>query len=106
VTIPLFLRRRAGWPAKEARTDLFTMGGWGTAVNAFAILYGAFMAINIVWPRNEIYGAGNYMWGGLEAVIVSIAIGAIYWFGFGMNAAGVLDEHAAPAEAPLESPAT
>src|SRR3954451_10231188 len=43
VTVPLLLRRRAGWPAAEQRTALFTLGRAGLAVNAFAILYGAFM---------------------------------------------------------------
>jgi urea carboxylase system permease len=108
VTIPLLRRRLAGWPPAEQRTDLFTLGGAGVAVNIAAIFYGAFMAINIVWPRNEIYGAGNYMWGGLLFVIVAIAVGGIYWFGVGQHTAGVLDEHAAEVvEAPLEqSPAT
>src|SRR4051794_3979214 len=108
VTVPLLLRRRAGWPAAEQRTDLFTLGRAGLAVNAFAILYGAFMAINIVWPRHEIYGAGNYKWGGLLFVIVAVGAGGIYWFGAGQHSMGVLDEHAAEAmEAPLEeSPAT
>ena len=45
------------------------MGGAGTAVNTLAVAYGAFMAINIGWPRNEIYGAGNYMWGGLIFIV-------------------------------------
>ena len=106
VTIPLLQRRIAGWPAKETRTDLFTLGSWGVAVNAVAVVYGAFMAINIVWPRSEIYGAGNYRWGGLLFVVVTIAVGAVYWFAVGQHSAGVLDEHAAVVDAPLEqSPA-
>ena len=106
VTVPLLMRRMAGWPAKESRTDLFTLGSWGLAVNVFAVVYGAFMALNIVWPRTQVYGAGNYRWGGLLFVIVAIGVGAVYWFGVGQHSAGVLDEHAAALEAPLEeSPA-
>jgi amino acid transporter len=107
VTVPLLRKRLAGWPAQENQAGLFTLGGWGVAINVAAVAYGALMAINIGWPRNEIYGAGNYMWGGLLFVAVAIAVGAVYYLTTGQHSMGVLDEHAAAVEAPLgQSPAT
>src|SRR5262249_47088566 len=66
VTVPLLLKRRAGWPDSSGEpAGLFSLGSWGLPINIFAVIYGAAMAINIGWPRNEVYGTGNYMWGGL-----------------------------------------
>ena len=62
-------------------------------MNALAVAYGALMAINIGWPRNEIYGAGNYMWGGIIFIAAVIVIGAIYYAAVGRHSIGVLDTH-------------
>jgi urea carboxylase system permease len=81
VTAPTFMRRRAGWPEDGGRTGLFTMGKpWGMVVNGFAICYGMFMAINLIWPRHEVYGAGNYEWGGILAVGAVLVVGLLYYF--------------------------
>jgi hypothetical protein len=37
--------------------------------------------LNLIWPRNEIYGAGNYKYGGLIAVGVVLGIGLVYFYG-------------------------
>ena len=68
----------AGWPGARRPKGLFSLGRRGPAVNAFAVVYGALMAINIGWPRTEIYGAGNYLWGGL--IFVAGAIVGGLWF--------------------------
>jgi urea carboxylase system permease len=94
VTVPLLRRRMEGMAGLEQTEGLFSMRGAGTVVNALAIIYGAAMAINIGWPRNEIYGAGNYMWGGLIFIVGAIAIGAIYFVAVGQHQMGVLDSHA------------
>jgi amino acid transporter len=93
VTVPLLRSRMAGWPGAESRTDLFTLGRAGLAVNVAAVAYGALMAINIGWPRNEIYGAGNYMWGGILFIVGVIAVGGIWYAAEGQHRMGVLDSH-------------
>jgi urea carboxylase system permease len=101
VTVPLLQRRLAGWQGLAPANGLFSMRGAGTAVNTLAVLYGAFMAINIAWPRNEIYGAGNYMWGGLIFIVGALAIGGIYFAAVGQHSMGVLDTHSAAEEEAL-----
>jgi urea carboxylase system permease len=64
VTVPLLLRRRSG--AMDARLGpdgepLFSLGRWGTAVNLGAIVWGAAMAINLGWPRPEVFGSVWYL---------------------------------------------
>ena len=98
VTVPLLQRRLEGWQGVAPVEGLFSMRGVGTIVNLFAVAYGVLMAINIGWPRNEIYGAGNYMWGGIIFIVGVIAIGAVYWFAVGQHSMGVLDEHATAAQ--------
>jgi uncharacterized membrane protein YhaH (DUF805 family) len=89
VTVPLLRKRLNGWPDRGSeQPGLFSLGRWGVAVNVFAVAYGAFMAINIVWPRNEVYGAGNYMWGGLIFVGIVIVVGLLYY--------GLVERHRAP----------
>jgi urea carboxylase system permease len=101
VTVPLLRRRLSGWQGLAPANGLFSMRGAGTTVNALAVLYGAFMAINIGWPRNEIYGAGNYMWGGLIFIVGALAIGAIYFAAVGQHRMGVLDTHSVSEEEAL-----
>jgi amino acid transporter len=94
VTVPLLRRRLEGMAGLERAEGLFSMGGAGVTVNILAVAYGAFMAINIGWPRNEIYGAGNYMWGGLIFIVGALAVGGIYFLAVGQHHMGVLDSHA------------
>src|SRR4051794_14543783 len=55
VTVPLLIRRLKGWPDGEdaTRTErdgrLFTLGRFGIAVNALAVLYGFGMILNLGW---------------------------------------------------------
>jgi urea carboxylase system permease len=94
VTVPLLQRRMGGWKGLEPADGLFSMGGAGMVVNGLAVAYGALMAINIGWPRNEIYGAGNYMWGGIIFIVGAIALGGIWFAAVGQHRMGVLDSHA------------
>jgi urea carboxylase system permease len=60
VTGPLLLRRLKGW-GKEQEEGLFSLGRWGVAVNAVAVVWGLFMAINLGWPRAKVYGNDWYL---------------------------------------------
>jgi urea carboxylase system permease len=95
VTVPTFLRRRAGWPEDEGRTGLFTLPKpWGVVINVAAIAYGFLMALNLIWPRHEIYGAGNYQWGGVLAVGVVLVVGLGYYYGVQQNKPDrIVEEH-------------
>jgi len=50
----VFTARRKGWPHKGA---WFSLGGWGTIINAFALLWGGLMVINIGIWTSPIFGA-------------------------------------------------
>jgi glycine/D-amino acid oxidase-like deaminating enzyme len=53
--------------------------GRGLVINGIAIGYGAFMALNLIWPRSEIYGSGVYAWGGVIFVAALGILGAAYY---------------------------
>ncbi len=78
VTAPMLLRRLRGqWPRPD-HGIFFRMGRWATVINAFAVLYGVAMTVNLLWPRAAVYGNDHwyYQWGALLSTIVVIAIGA------------------------------
>lgn len=87
VTVPLLLRRLAGWPRglHEPRTDtgrhLFRLGRAGMPLNALAVVFQVAMAVNLVWPRAEVYNAGGgpaYLtWFGPLFVAGTLAVGAV-----------------------------
>ncbi|MGQ0468227.1 MAG: amino acid permease [Sporichthyaceae bacterium] len=64
VTIPQLNRRLAGafrdteGPEGE---KLFGLGRWGVAVNVAAVFWGVAMAINLGWPRTEVFGEPWYL---------------------------------------------
>jgi urea carboxylase system permease len=70
VTVPTLVRRLRGWPAtasppgtggaQGARAPFF-LGRYGLAINLGAVAYGAFMAVNIGWPRAIVYGSSWYL---------------------------------------------
>ncbi|TNC23577.1 amino acid permease [Amycolatopsis alkalitolerans] len=53
VTAPLLVRRLRGEVKPEQ--GRFSLGRWGIAVNALAVVWGAAMAINLGWPRAEVF---------------------------------------------------
>ena len=102
----LFARFR-GWPTEATP---FKLGGWGTIVNVLALLWGASMLVNFLWPRSSsnppLSGLPNLALPGalgnipiFEATLgVILIVGAIY-YAFAQR--GMPDTKAvAPAEAP------
>ncbi len=61
VTAPMLYRRLKGWPKElgkqldEDGKPVFTLGRWGLPVNIIAVVYGLGMAINLAWPRQDVY---------------------------------------------------
>ncbi len=84
VTGPMLLRRLRGqWPRPE-HGPYFSMGRWGLAVNATAVLYGAAMIVNLAWPRASVYGSDRwyFQWGALIFLAVIWAVGGLLYFRF------------------------
>ncbi len=61
VTAPMLYRRLTGWPAElgpqndETGVPVFSLGRWGLAVNILAVVWGVAMAVNLAWPRQEVF---------------------------------------------------
>jgi amino acid transporter len=100
VTVPAMLqRRRNGWPEDQGRTGWFFLGRRrGLLINGTAIGYGALMALNIIWPRTQIYGNGTYAWGGVIFVAALGILGAAYyrWRQHGRDHEVAAEHRAAP----------
>jgi amino acid transporter len=66
VTVPMLVQRlRRNLPAggeDETGRPLFEMGGWGLLVNVVAVLYGLGMAVNLGWPRSEVFDPQGGHW--------------------------------------------
>lgn len=58
VTVPTALARLRG-TLPPARAAHFSLGRWGLPVNLLAVAWGVFMAVNIGWPRPEVYDPGG-----------------------------------------------
>ncbi|MGW0704625.1 amino acid permease [Streptomyces sp. NPDC002643] len=86
VTGPLLLRRLKGaFPTAgtdETGRPLFTLGRWGTPVNALALLYGLFMTVNLAWPRPEVYdptgGHWYFQWFTVLFLLVTVGLGVLF----------------------------
>jgi amino acid transporter len=113
VTVPLlrkrFLRK---WPlADDVSEPGFCMGKWGVPVNILAVLWGAAMTVNLVWPRPEIYNSvppfeWYLQWGGVMFVAAVIIGGTLLYRLKIRHQTGVLAEHAAAVAAHPSSSAT
>ncbi|WP_326835599.1 amino acid permease [Amycolatopsis rhabdoformis] len=83
VTGPMLVRRLRGhWPRPE-HGPYFKLGRWGTLVNVVAVLYGAGMTINLIWPRAEVYGDDHwyFQWGAvLVTALIVVVGGVLLWF--------------------------
>jgi urea carboxylase system permease len=114
VTAPMLVARLRGrWrPAGEGR---FSLGRWGLLVNVLAVVWGAAMTVNLIWPRAAVYNASApyhwYLrWGAVLFVAVIAGGGFAYYWCVQRHRTGVLAEHrldaasTAPA-APLAAPA-
>jgi urea carboxylase system permease len=98
VTGPQLMKRLRGqWPPADlAAGGYFSMGKWGLAVNAIAVLWGAGMALNLAWPRESVYGTPWYnTWGAFAYTAVIMGSGLL-WYGLkGRHHIGTLASHAA-----------
>ncbi|WP_405557264.1 APC family permease [Streptomyces sp. NBC_01171] len=106
VTAPMLVARLRGrWtPAGEGR---FSLGRWGLVVNVVAVVWGAGMTLNLIWPRPAVYNASApyhwYLRWGAVLFVAMIAGGgfAYYWF-VQRHRTGVLAEHRL--ETPVSAP--
>lgn len=66
VTVPMLVQRLRGNLATggqdEIGAPLFSMGRWGLPVNAVAVVYGLAMAVNLGWPRSEVFDPQGGHW--------------------------------------------
>ncbi|WP_051570918.1 APC family permease [Cryptosporangium arvum] len=93
VTLPLLVvrikhRNTDHFPAghDEDGKSLFTLGRFGIAVNALAVVYQTIMIVNLMWPRPEIYDLstdGNWVlqYSAVLFVGAVVAVGAVYFGG-------------------------
>ncbi|MGW7054178.1 APC family permease [Streptomyces sp. NPDC054887] len=98
VTGPMLVARLRGkWKPVEGK---FSLGRWGLLVNIVAVVWGAAMTVNLIWPRGAVYNAAApfhwYLRWGAVLFVGVIALGgfAYYWF-IQRHRTGVLAEHAA-----------
>lgn len=89
VTGPLLVERirtrRAGLPTgvDEDGKPLFTLGRWGIPLNALAVLFQVGMAVNLIWPRPEIYDLTGHSWWLQYSAL--LFIGAVLLIGWGWS---------------------
>jgi urea carboxylase system permease len=79
VTGPMLLRRLRGrWPSPD-HGPYFRMGRYGVFVNAFAVLYGLGITVNLFWPRGAVYGTDHwyYQWGALLTSVLIAVVGGV-----------------------------
>jgi urea carboxylase system permease len=85
VTGPMLVARLRGRlhtaDRDETGRPLFSLGRWGVAVNLVAVLYGLGMAVNLGWPRAEVFDPAGGHWYllflGPIAVGVTALLGAV-----------------------------
>ena len=100
VTIPMLRKRLRGeWPGEDVPKGYFSLGRWGLPVNILAVLWGLFMAINLAWPRTEVYGSTSWILTWIAPIFIGIvALAGLLWYRLrGRHHVGVLAEHAAGA---------
>ncbi|MDN5857753.1 MAG: amino acid permease [Pseudonocardia sp.] len=97
VTVPMLRKRLAGeWPTPDGGgKGYFSLGRLGLPVNILAVIWGVAMAINLAWPREEVYGAGWLSW--IAFIFIGIvALGGLAWYLLrGRHQVGTLPEHMA-----------
>jgi urea carboxylase system permease len=89
VTGPLLWRRMSGWTARfdgeqdEDGRAVFSLGRFGIAVGAVAVLYQAAMVINLLWPRTAVYDTTGHTWwlrwSGVLFIAAATAVGGLYY---------------------------
>jgi amino acid transporter len=105
VTGGMLVRRLRGqWP-KPDHGPYFSLGRFGLLVNGLAVAYGVLVAVNIAWPRKEVYdalgvasGHGHWYWQYIAILFIGLVVivGSIYYFAvYNKKPIEVLKEHAA-----------
>jgi urea carboxylase system permease len=102
VTGPMLVRRLRG-QYRAARPGEFSLGRFGIAVNAVAVVYGALMMINLAWPRAEVYdvGGGHWylQWFAPLFILGSVVLGAVVFARLRARRAPAASALAVPASA-------
>jgi amino acid transporter len=85
VTRPMLRKRPAAeWPPKDAnQRGYFTLGKLGLPINMLAVGWGVIMAVNLIWPRKDVYDATEPLhWYVQYGAIGIVFFGglAYYWF--------------------------
>ncbi len=94
VTVPMLLKRFKGeWPGPDAPKGYFSLGKLGLPVNIVAVLWGAAMAINLAWPRVEVYGEGPLRFIAFIFIGAIVVIGLAWFLLRGRHHLGTLPEH-------------
>lgn len=87
-------RLRGQWP-DAGQKGYFSLGGLGLPINILAVLWGAAMALNLAWPREDVYGSG-WLRFIVFLFIGIVAHGGLAWFLLrGRHDLGCLPEHRA-----------
>ena len=97
VTGPMLVLRLRGHE-NELETDetgkpLYSLGRWGTVINLVAVFYGLGMAINLGWPRAEVFDPAGGHW--YLRFLGPISVAVTILLGLAAYAAQRHDYHAA-----------
>jgi urea carboxylase system permease len=99
VTVPMLISRLRGrWPPPGTSSEgYFSLGRWGLPVNVLAVLWGSLMALNLAWPRSQVYGDKAWYLQWIAVVFIgSVALAGLAWYWLrGRHHLGVLPEHMA-----------
>ncbi len=82
VTGPLLWHRLRGTYDATADGGEFSLGRWGLPVNVVAVVFGTAMAVNLGWPRAEVFdpaGTGSWYltWFGPLLLVGALVVGAV-----------------------------
>jgi hypothetical protein len=107
VTVPMLVSRvRGEWPPSAAKEKgYFTLGRFGLPINILAVGWGAFMAVNLAWPRKDVYNATEpFHWYLQYGAVLFIGIvffgGLAYYLLVQRHKTGVLASHAIESPSP------
>ncbi|WP_214369140.1 APC family permease [Pseudonocardia sp. H11422] len=98
VTAPMLAARLRGeWPVRDPEgRRYFSLGRPGLPVNILAVLWGSLMALNLAWPRAEVYGERWYLRWVAFISIGFVALSGLVWFRLrGRHKLGTLPQHMA-----------